>query len=107
MIDFGVQHFAGNRFVGTRRVIDISGDGATNHGRDLAAARDEAVAAGITINRLPMATDRLRKLGWPRPADVAWFYANHVIGGPGERKSKRLNSSHQGTTRMSSPTCTT
>src|SRR3546814_2911012 len=70
MIDFGVQHFAGNRFVGTRRVIDISGDGANNHGRDLAAARDEAVAAGITINGLPMATDRLSKFGWPRSADV-------------------------------------
>src|SRR3546814_20785623 len=82
MIDFGVQHFAGNRFVGTRRVIDISGDGANNHGRDLAATRDEAVAAGITINGLPMAKDRLSKFGWPHSADVDRSFAHHVIVGP-------------------------
>ena len=83
MLDFGVRQFAANGFEGTRKVIDVSGDGANNHGRDLGAAREEAIAAGVTINGLPIATERLSKHGWPRSADVDWFYANHVIGGPG------------------------
>ena len=83
MLDFGVKQFAANGFEGTRQVLDISGDGANNHGRDLGEARDEALAAGVTINGLPIATERLSKHGWPRSADVDWFYANHVIGGPG------------------------
>ena len=35
-------------------MIDISGDGANNDGRPVDAARDAAVAAGITINGLPI-----------------------------------------------------
>ena len=41
-------------FVATRRVIDISGDGANNDGRPVTEARDAAVAAGVTINGLPI-----------------------------------------------------
>lgn len=83
MLDFAVKQFETNGFEGTRRVIDISGDGANNHGRDLGDARQDAIAAGVTINGLPIATERLSRHGWPRSADVDWFYENHVIGGPG------------------------
>ena len=39
-------------------VIDISGNGANNQGRIVTAARDEAVAQGITINGLPLMLKR-------------------------------------------------
>jgi hypothetical protein len=63
---------SGNR--AGRQVIDISGDGRSNDGRDVTAARDEAVAAGITINGLPI-------LGVEAGLDV--YYRDNVIGGAG------------------------
>jgi hypothetical protein len=61
-------------FEATRRVIDVSGDGANNRGRPAAEARDEAVAAGITINGLP--------IPWLEP-DLEESYRREVIGGAG------------------------
>jgi len=57
----------------TRRVIDISGNGINNDGRDVVRARDDAVASGITINGLPIldADPRLDE-----------YFAQEVIGGP-------------------------
>jgi hypothetical protein len=40
-----------------RRVIDVSGDGDNNSGRDVTAARDEAIANGVTINGLVILTE--------------------------------------------------
>ena len=63
-----------------RRVIDISGDGANNQGRPLPAARDEALAKGITINGLPLMLKR------PNSFDIEsldTYYRDRVIGGPG------------------------
>ncbi len=40
-----------------RRVIDVSGDGDNNSGRDVTAARDEAIAKGVTINGLAILTE--------------------------------------------------
>ncbi|HEX9463165.1 MAG TPA: DUF1194 domain-containing protein [Alphaproteobacteria bacterium] len=74
------QHPAG--FESTRRVIDISGDGRNNEGREADEARDEAVAAGVTINGLPIVNDR-PNFGRPPEADLDIFYREHVIGGPG------------------------
>src|SRR3712207_1597641 len=48
-IDFGVKLLGQRGTPATRRVIDISGDGANNQGRSVTAARDEAVPQGITI----------------------------------------------------------
>src|SRR5438128_7728881 len=42
---------------GMRRVIDLSGDGMANFGLPAAAARDQIVAAGITINGLAILTE--------------------------------------------------
>lgn len=82
-LDFGVRRFEESPFSSERRAIDISGDGSNNHGRDVALAREEALAKGLTINGLPIVGDRLSKYGWPRSADVDYYYENSVIGGPG------------------------
>lgn len=72
-IDFG-KHLLGQVPVeAMRQVIDISGDGRTNNGRPAAPARDEAVAAGITINGLPILNQE---------SDIDRYYQNEVIGGP-------------------------
>jgi len=57
-----------------RRVIDVSGDGEDNEGGDVAAARDLAVARGITINGLPIVTGSPTLVG---------YYQRQVIGGEG------------------------
>jgi len=81
-IDYSVPLFENNGYEGTRRVIDISGDGRTNQGRPSAAARDDAVAAGITINGLPVINERLNFYR-PPEGDLDIYYRDNVIGGPG------------------------
>lgn len=81
-IDYAVPLFAANRFEGTRRVIDMSGDGPNNMGRLAPAARDEAVARGIIINGLPIMNDRPNISRFPMP-NLDLYYRNCVIGGPG------------------------
>jgi hypothetical protein len=43
-----------NGYEGTRRVIDVSGDGPNNAGRLVDQVRDDVLAKGITINGLPI-----------------------------------------------------
>jgi len=70
------QLFAAEPFVGLRRVIDVSGDGRQNSGEVATAdARDSAVSDGITVNGLPIASER-------EPGIEDW-YQDNVIGGPG------------------------
>ncbi|WP_339947751.1 DUF1194 domain-containing protein [uncultured Albimonas sp.] len=79
-IDYALDAFEGNGFEGLRRVVDISGDGPNNAGRPVTAARDEAVAAGVVINGLPLmikANDGPFSL---RELDI--YYEDCVIGGP-------------------------
>ncbi|UEM18629.1 DUF1194 domain-containing protein [Skermanella mucosa] len=82
-IDHAATLFEGNGFEGVRQVIDISGDGVNNRGRPPSLARDEAVAAGITINGLPILNDRPNPWGGPAPIDLDRYYEENVIGGPG------------------------
>lgn len=75
----------------SRRVIDVASDHPNDDGRS-GPVRDAAVAAGITINALPIIeqnrmvpydghlTYAVQQWGFEDP--VA-FYRNHVIGGPG------------------------
>lgn len=72
-INFGVPLFDNNGFEGTRLVMDVSGDGAQNAGASTSAARDGAVAAGITINGLPILGE----------AGLLAFYQDNIAGGPG------------------------
>ena len=82
-IDFAVPYFERNGFAGTRRVIDISGDGPNNWGDLITEARDRALARGITINGLPIMNDRPTIGGWPPMPNLDLYYRNCVIGGPG------------------------
>ena len=82
-IDYGLTLFDGNGFEGFRRVIDVSGDGYNNRGRPVEWARDEAAAAGITVNGLPILNNRPNPWGGPAPADLDRYYKDRVIGGPG------------------------
>ena len=82
-IDYILPMFEGNGFTGGRKVIDISGDGYNNSGRPVTAARDEAVAKGVTINGLPILNDRPGPGGWPPAVDLDRYYEANVIGGPG------------------------
>ena len=69
-------------YEGTRRVVDVSGDGSNNNGPPAEAERDRLVAAGATINGLPIINERLRFGRYPEP-DLESYYRNAVIGGPG------------------------
>jgi hypothetical protein len=82
-IDYAAPLFDDNGFKGARRVIDISGDGYNNRGRPVETARDEAVAAGITINGLPIVNDRPNPWGGLPPTDLDRYFEDRVIGGPG------------------------
>jgi hypothetical protein len=85
-IDFSMGLLARSPFQADRRVIDISGDGTNNSGRDVISARDEAIAQGVTINGLvilsevPLATNPSHT---HPPGGLTAYYENNVIGGPG------------------------
>lgn len=73
-IDQAVSLFGKGEFEGVRRVIDVSGDGINNTGRRPSAARDDAVARGLTINGLAILTDF---------GGLDRYYEENVIGGTG------------------------
>ncbi|MSP68587.1 MAG: DUF1194 domain-containing protein [Alphaproteobacteria bacterium] len=79
---FGIQRLAESRFEGTRRVIDISGDGPNNDGDMISGARDAALAQGVTINGLPIINDRPSPFGMATMPDLDLYYEECVIGGP-------------------------
>jgi hypothetical protein len=81
-IEFSRQVLAEAPFEGTRRVIDVSGDGVNNSGPPAEQARDRAVAEGITINGLPILNDR-PTFGRASPVPLDDYYRDSVIGGPG------------------------
>lgn len=81
-MDFATRLF-GQGFEGTRRVVDISGDGINNSGREVGAAREDALNQGIVLNGLAV-LDRTPPppgLGAMQPLDE--YYRERVIGGPG------------------------
>ena len=79
-IEAGARLMGMSGVTAERRVIDVSGDGPNNQGRVVTAARDEAVAAGITINGLPILMKRGTS-AWDIP-DLDLYYRDCVIGGP-------------------------
>jgi len=79
---FGGDLFAESTYRGTRRVIDISGDGPNNQGDSVEGVRNALIAKGITINGLPLMTSG----GFTSVYDITdldRYYAQCVIGGPG------------------------
>jgi Ca-activated chloride channel homolog len=72
-IDCGRSLLADAPFQTGQSVLNIVGDGIDNFGEGSAAARDRAVAAGITVNGVVIG-------GSP---EVVSYYRDHVIGGDG------------------------
>ena len=70
----------------TRAVIDVAGDGTSNAGVPVTAARDQALAAGITINGLAIINDHPVSYTFAHvqpPGGLTQWYRDNVIGGPG------------------------
>lgn len=80
-LDYAASLFDANGFEGTRRVIDISGDGRNHAGRPLIFARAEVLASGIIINALPML--HFDEAGRELNPGLDRYYAERVVGGPG------------------------
>ena len=72
-----------NDFDGTRRVIDVSGDGPNNFGRLVDRVRDATIAKRITINGLPIVNDRGQFNSRYYLPDLDEYYRGCVIGGAG------------------------
>jgi hypothetical protein len=85
-IDFSVDSFGSAPAQGAKRVIDISGDGTSNSGREVTQARDDAVAKGITINGLAIVNSAANS-GFAYhthpPGGLPAYYKENVIGGTG------------------------
>ena len=85
-IDFAMERFAAAKPHANRRIIDISGDGTNNSGRPITEARDQAVAAGVTINGLAIINDRPNPgyaFHTQPPGGLPEWYRQNVIGGSG------------------------
>jgi hypothetical protein len=85
-IDRAMQLLAEAPVEATRRVIDVAGDGTNNSGRDVEAARDDAVAAGVIINGLAIINDHPVSYTFAHvqpPGGLAEWYRHNVTGGPG------------------------
>ena len=70
----------------TRRVIDVCGDGTSNAGPALSVARDQAIAAGITINGLVILSEPngpWNEAHVRPPGGLRKYYEDNVIGGTG------------------------
>ncbi len=85
-IDFAMAQLNRAPYQANRHTIDVSGDGTNNSGRDVADARDEALAKGVTINGLVILSER--PMSWNAdhtnpPGGLDTYYRNNVIGGPG------------------------
>jgi hypothetical protein len=80
-LSFAGKMLASCPFEGTRRVVDVSGDGSNNNGPPAEPERDRLVADGVTINGLPI-INRHPRFG-RLELDVDKYYRDSVIGGTG------------------------
>lgn len=81
-LTFAKPLFDNSGYRGLRRVIDVSGDGVNNSGPPVTQVRDDVLAAGITINGLPV----MLKRSFAGSLDIEHldiYYEDCVIGGPG------------------------
>jgi hypothetical protein len=85
-VDFAMRHFDRSGIDSAKRIIDVSGDGDNNSGRPIEYARDDAVAAGVTINGLAIVNahpDPGFISHIAPPGGIGEYYRTRVIGGPG------------------------
>lgn len=81
-LSFAKPLFDGSGYRGFRRVVDVSGDGANNSGTFVTLARDDVLAAGMTINGLPIMLKRPNAFTMDID-NLDIYYEDCVIGGPG------------------------
>lgn len=85
-IDFTVKRFEASGLTSPRKVIDVSGDGTNNAGREITQARDDAVARGFVINGLAI-INLNPNFGFiahtQPPGGLPNYYRQNVMGGPG------------------------
>ena len=78
----GLELIRTNRFEGTRKVIDLSGDSSWNPvGPPIALARDIVLGADVVINGLAILCTECS--GRPRFGNLEQEYTDSIIGGPG------------------------
>ncbi len=85
-VDLATHMLSDAAFAEAHRVIDVAGDGTNNAGRPITDARDEALAAGITINGLAIINDHPVSYTFAHvapPGGLTNWYRENVIGGPG------------------------
>ena len=87
---FSARQFEQTSLVAIRNVIDVSGDGPSDHGPPITDVRDFIVARGITINGLPLsspvpraALDSDLRTSSDGRIDINAYYQDCVIGGSG------------------------
>lgn len=85
-IDEAMRDLAKLSIPADRKVIDVCGDGNNNSGRDVTAARDDALGKGVTINGLALANES--NIPWLQahthpPGGLGNYYRNNVTGGEG------------------------
>jgi len=81
-INFAIPLFDEDPYRGSRRVIDISGDGPNNNGGPVTIARDAALEKGIVINGLPIMVKE-PSYSTMDIDNLDFYYEDCVIGGPG------------------------
>jgi hypothetical protein len=79
--------FRHGHFSGTRRIVNISGDGVNNKGNALEPVRAALISNGVTINGLPIVFKGLldgviEGPGFKDPKLLIGYFEKEVIGGP-------------------------
>lgn len=82
-LEFASGLFASSGVAGTRRVIDVSGDGPNNIGLPVTPIRDRVTSNGITINGLAILPGPSGRYSPYEIAELDIYYEQCVIGGPG------------------------
>ena len=85
-VDLAARMLGDEAVDAARKVIDVAGDGTNNAGRPATEARDDAVAAGITVNGLAIINDHPVSYTFAHvqpPGGLANWYRENVTGGPG------------------------
>lgn len=97
-ISSGIVHamtsMAGAGHEATRRVIDVCGDGTSNAGPSLEVARNDAIAAGITINGLVILSEPngpWNEAHVRPPGGLRKYFEDNVIGGTGSFALEAVN----------------
>src|SRR5690625_635732 len=73
-LHFAARLLRSSAYSGTRKVIDLSGDGRSNDGRPARDGRAAALADAVTVNGLPILNEE---------PDLDRYYREEGIGGPG------------------------